>query len=53
MSSGKPRDVEVTFQIQGLGKDLHVLNFQADTGLDPDGKVGPNTRSKLKSEFGE
>ena len=30
MSSSSPNDVLVTFQVDGLGKDLHVLAFQGD-----------------------
>jgi hypothetical protein len=33
--------------------DRAALRFQADQGLEPDGNVGNNTQSKLKSEFGE
>jgi peptidoglycan hydrolase-like protein with peptidoglycan-binding domain len=33
--------------------DSAILNFQADTALDPDGVAGGGTRSKLTSEFGE
>ena len=37
----------------GEKSDFATLCFQADQGLDPDGVVGPGTRAKLKSEFGE
>lgn len=37
----------------GEKTDRAALNFQADQGLEPDGKIGSNTQSKLKSEFGE
>lgn len=33
MSGSQPRDVEVTFQVQGLSDELHVLGFQAEEGL--------------------
>lgn len=37
----------------GEQTDLAALCFQADTSLDPDGIIGPATRGKLTSEFGE
>lgn len=37
----------------GEKTDRAALNFQADQGLEPDGVVGNNTQSKLKSELGE
>ena len=36
----------------GRRTDRSILEFQADTGLDPDGVVGSQTRSRLTSEGG-
>lgn len=43
-------EVDGTF---GEQTDFAALNFQADTSLDPDGVVGPMTRGRMTSEFGE
>ncbi|MEZ4298383.1 MAG: peptidoglycan-binding domain-containing protein [Polyangiaceae bacterium] len=37
----------------GEKTDRAAMNFQVDQSLAPDGNVGTNTRSKLRSEFGE
>lgn len=37
----------------GEKTDRAALSFQADQSLEPDGIVGNNTQSKLKSELGE
>jgi hypothetical protein len=43
-------DVDGNF---GEKSDFAALCFQADASLDPDGQIGPATRGRLTSEFGE